>query len=216
MERRTIARPVEIRAEGDTKARTISGYGAVYYVAGDKGTEYQLWSDVFERIAPGAFDRSAREDDIRALFNHDPNLLLGRTKSGTLEVFTDAVGFGYRFAENPADPDSVKVAEKVARGDADGSSFSFAVITADWTEETVDGQRIWIRTLKDVRTFDVGPVTFPAYEGTTSGARSIVAPDGLDQVRQSLQAFLLQGYSERDAVEVAWRDIELRRARAAR
>jgi len=215
MERRTIARPVEIRAvEG--KARTISGYGAVYYREGDKGTEYQLWSDVVERIAPGAFERSAKEDDIRALFNHDPNYLLGRTKSKTLEVFSDETGFGYSFAENPSDPDSVRVAEKVARGDADGSSFSFITLAADWAEETVDGQRIWIRTLRDMTTFDVGPVTFPAYSGTTSGARSIAAPEGLDEVRRSLEAFLKQGYSERDAVEVAWRDVELRHARATR
>lgn len=213
MERRTIARPVEIRAEGDGKARTIQGYAAVYHRDGDKGTEYQLWSDVFERIAPGAFERSVREDDIRALFNHDPNLLLGRTKSKTLQVASDGTGLAYSFLENPADPDSVRVAEKVARGDADGSSFSFKALTADWTEETVDGQRIWIRTLRDVVTYDVGPVTFPAYSGTSSGARSIASPDGLDEVRRSLEAFLKQGYSERDAVEVAWRDVELRHRR---
>lgn len=211
---RSIARPCELRAD-EGKARTIFGYAAVYYDAAKAGTEYMLWSDIKERIMPGAFDRAIREDDVRALWNHDPNVLLARTKSKTLTLGVDSTGLLYEFAENTKDIDSVRVAEKIARGDADGSSFAFEVLSADWTEEKqADGKTIWIRSLKELRLFDVSPVTFPAYTAATVGLRCAAGTADEALVRSSLQAWLRQGYSERDAVEVAWRDVELRRQRS--
>ena len=95
MERRftqSVTAAVEKRADG---RRAIVGHAAVYYRADDPGTEYQLFPDLKERIMPGAFDRAAREDDVRALFNHQPDNLLGRTTAKTLALTIDEKGLRY-------------------------------------------------------------------------------------------------------------------------
>src|ERR1700728_2523684 len=79
------------RSDGTSE---ICGYGAVFY-DGTPDTEYPMWPGAVERIMPGAFDRALREDDVRGLFNHDPNLLLGRTASGTMRLRVDDVGLWY-------------------------------------------------------------------------------------------------------------------------
>src|SRR5438034_9249362 len=65
----------ELRVSQDGK---IAGYAAVF--------NEQYDSDFFiETIKPGAFSRALREaQDIRCLYNHNANSLLGRTKAGTL------------------------------------------------------------------------------------------------------------------------------------
>lgn len=151
------------RADG---APAIIGYGAVYY-DGTEASQYALWDQCVERILPGAFDRAVKEDDCRALFNHDPNLVLGRTKSKTLRLDPDSKGLRYEI-DPPDTTAGNDVRTSLARGDIDGSSFSFLVTDQEWrTEDGVD-----IREIRGVQLFDVGPVTFPAYEGTTAGVRS--------------------------------------------
>ena len=87
MERRFIAKNTaklrfESRNEGESPR--FVGYGAVFYREGEAGTEYGLGGSIKERIQPGAFDRAlAESDDVRGLFNHDPDNLLGRTANGT-------------------------------------------------------------------------------------------------------------------------------------
>ena len=84
---------VETREDGTT---TISGYAAVYHRSEDAGTQYQLMDSYYERIKPGAFDRAlAEKQDVRALFNHDANHVLGRTTSGTCRLSCDSVGLRY-------------------------------------------------------------------------------------------------------------------------
>lgn len=159
------------RDGGDTtgNATRITGYGAVFFDPKDAGSEYWLWSDVVERIMPGAFDRALREDDVRCFFNHDPNLILGRTESDTLKLSIDAKGL--RYDVTPADTDVAKhVLAAIERGDVDGSSFMFEVGAATWVEsQDADGGTIWTRQITEVAPlYEVGPVVFPAYEGTSS------------------------------------------------
>ena len=164
-ERRDIGGEIRMEtAEGKT---TISGLGAAYYRADDPGTEYQLWDGAVDRIMPGAFDRAIQEgDDVRGLFNHDANLVLGRTKSGTMRLRTD--GDGLRYEIDLADTSIARdVATHLERGDVTGSSFGFNVTAEEWRKE--DG--IQIREIHGVRLFDVSPVTYPAYEGTSSAVR---------------------------------------------
>ena len=164
-ERRDIGGEIRMEtAEGKT---TISGLGAAYYRADDPGTEYQLWDGAVERIMPGAFDRAIQEgDDVRGLFNHDPNLVLGRTKSGTMRLRTD--GDGLRYEIDLADTSIARdVATHLERGGVTGSSFGFNVTSEEWRKE--DG--VQIREIHGVRLFDVSPVTYPAYEGTSSAVR---------------------------------------------
>ncbi len=147
----------------------IAGHAAVFFNVADPGTEYQLFTDCVERIRPGAFDAAISRDDVRGLFNHDSNLILGRNTAGTLRLSVDARGLRYEI-----DPPDTTVAadliESLSRGDVTGSSFSF-VPTRTTVEEVMrsDGSWRYVRWIDEVELYDVGPVTFPAYKSATSG-----------------------------------------------
>lgn len=169
MERRNLARGgvrLEERAEG---GKRIVGLASVSY-DGTPDTEYELLPGLRERIMPGAFDRALKEkDDVRALFNHDSNLVLGRTKSGTLKLTATREGLAYEI--EPADTTAYRdTVAHLERGDVDGSSFAFLVTREQWLYDK--DRRTDIRQVQEVQLFDVGPVTYPAYEATTSGLRS--------------------------------------------
>jgi len=158
---------VETREGG---GRILTGYGAVFYRADDPGTEYQLWRDLVERIAPGAFDRVLSEkQDARGLYNHDVNFLLGRVGAGTMRLSVDQRGLRYEI-DLPDTSQANDLAVSVARGDIDGSSFGFIVKKESYqiNKET----EMDVRTIEDVDLFDVGPVVFPAYTATSAGVRS--------------------------------------------
>lgn len=111
-----------------------------------------------EIIAPGAFD-DVLENDVRALINHDGNLILARTTSGTLKLSTDEKGLKYEF-DMPQTSYGKDLAISMKRGDVTQSSFAFTVENDNW--ETKDGMDV--RTITKVkRLFDVSPVTYPAY-----------------------------------------------------
>jgi len=111
-----------------------------------------------EIIAPGAFD-DVLGDDVRALINHDGNLILARTTSGTLQLSTDEMGLRYEFTI-PETSYGKDLAVSMERGDITQSSFAFTVSDDSW--ETIDGEDV--RTITKVaRLFDVSPVTYPAY-----------------------------------------------------
>ena len=156
---------VETRADGQ---RVLVGYAAVFYRAGDPGTEYELYDGCVERIMPGAFDRAIREDDVRALFNHEEECILGRTKSGTCRLSVDDKGLKFE-VDVPNTTIGRDVVEVVSRGDISGCSFAFIPERVVWTEET----SMSVRQIESVKLLDVGPVTYPAYEATEVMARSV-------------------------------------------
>lgn len=175
MERRNLVQQragVRIEAREDGQ-QVVVGYASVFYNAADPGTEYELWPAygtwprVVERILPGAFD-GRLADDVRGLFNHDPNWLLGRNKAGTMKLAVDEIGLRYEIT--PADTQAARdVLEHIRRGDLTGSSFSFSVGEQRWTE----GADLEVREIVKVDgLYDVGPVTFPAYTATSTGVRS--------------------------------------------
>lgn len=164
-----LPKPVNRRAANG--AMTIEGYGAVYY-DGTPGSEYALATDYVERILPGAFDDAIRDDDVVGLYNHNADHILGRTSSGTMGLSTDSKGLRYEIDVNPDTAIGHEVAGHIRRGDLSGSSFAFRVLDENFrTEGGID-----IREIVRVQLFDVGPVTFPAYEGTTTGTRGGYAP----------------------------------------
>lgn len=172
---------VEKREDGK---EVITGYAAVFYREGDAGTEYELWKDTYERIMPGAFN-DIETDDVRSLFNHDPNIVLGRKSAGTLRLSID--GRGLRYEIDPPDTQLVRdqVLGPIKRGEVTGSSFMFMPSEAAWANGKKDGRDIKVRELRKLRTMEVGPVVFPAYEGATSGMRS----DDLAEARSSYEAW---------------------------
>lgn len=123
-----------------------------------------------ERIAPGAFAKTIQSADVRALFNHDVNLVLGRNKAGTLRLAEDTAGLAYEI--DPPDTQFARdLAVSMKRGDVNQSSFGFYTLADKWAK--LDGE--WIRTLLEVDLFDVSPVTYPAYPQTDAGVRALEA-----------------------------------------
>jgi len=190
---------LEERADGPPR---IVGYASVFF-DGSPDTQYELWEGAVERIMPGAFARAIEEDDSRALFNHEPDNLLGRTSADTLSLSEDKRGLRYEIIP----PDTTigrDVTEMVRRGDLQGSSFAFTTTDEEWRKE--DG--VMIRELRGVKLYDVGPVTYPAYEGTTTGLRAA----GSDEARASFEAWQKKQAALQD--ELRARDVRIAELRA--
>ncbi len=167
IEKRTYT--CEIRAgNSDSGSPTITGYGAIF------NTRSENLGGFREIIAPGAFD-SVLGDDVRGLFNHDPNFVLGRSTSGTLTLSVDEKGLKYDI--NAPDTQTIRdlVIDPMKRGDITQSSFAFRV-ARDGDEWEQDEEGLIIRTITKIsRLFDVSPVTYPAYEDAVSATRSLDA-----------------------------------------
>ena len=113
------------------------------------------------------------DNDVRALFNHDPNHILGRTKSGTLRIGIDETGLTYEL--NPPDTTIGRdLVVMIGRGDITQSSFGFRIAKdGDRWDEDEEGRLI--RTITRVaELFDVSPVTYPAYPDASIGMRSLM------------------------------------------
>ena len=165
IERRILCK--EVRAEaGEDGKPMIRGYAAVFN---------QLSEDLGgfrEQLSVGAFSDAMANSDVRALVNHDPNLVLGRNKAGTLTMREDAAGLYVEIT--PPDTQAARdLLTSMQRGDINQMSFAFTVNKEDqqWTR---DGTGPWLRTIKKVsRLYDVSVVTYPAYQQTTAAARAL-------------------------------------------
>lgn len=167
IEVRSLPLAPELRVAREAgKAPKIIGYAAVHEKLSENLGGFR------EKIARGAFDKALEKSDVRALINHDANLLMGRQSAGTLRLSTDDDGLQMEI--EPPDTEMARhYLRAIERGDMTGSSFSFTVDDDgdDWDEDE-DGRVI--RTVRSIRDlFDVGPVTFPAYLDTTVASRSL-------------------------------------------
>ena len=136
----------------------------------------------YEFIERGAFNEELiSNSDVRALINHDPNLILARNTSGTLNLTADERGLKYEF-EMPETSYGKDLAISMKRGDITQSSFAYTVAEDDWSTDA-DGNNI--RTIKKIdRLYDVSPVTYPAYNMAESDL--VVAKRGLKEYQESL------------------------------
>lgn len=178
IERRFTLGSVELRAPAaDGQKPKVRGYAAMFGKRSENlgSPDYQ----VFEIIEAGAFD-DVLGDDVRCLFNHNPDKVLARSKAGkgTLTIGVDATGLWYEF-EPPATGCGTDLQESMKRGDVDQSSFAFTVTKdgQNWSEERKgDGPVVAVRTIKKVaRLYDVSPVTYPAYPDTSAVMRDLEA-----------------------------------------
>lgn len=156
----------EIRAEQRGDVTHIVGYGSVFDVLSEP-----MWG-FREIIRQGAFDE-VLADDVRGLFNHDVNFVLGRTAAATMTLSVDARGLHYDIIapETPTIRDLVLA--PMQRGDISQSSFAFRVAPGgdNWYE---DDDGVIIREINKVgRLYDVSPVTYPAYQAADSSVRSL-------------------------------------------
>ena len=154
---------VELRAKkGDDGKRTLVGHAAVF----DR-MSVPMWG-FREMVAKGAFAKTIKNDDIRALWNHDGSEVLGRNKnSKSLRLSEDTVGLAIEI-DLPNTQRANDAFELISRGDVSQMSFAFKTISDRWHIQ--DEQEI--RTLVEVRLFDVSPVTFPAYPDTDISVRA--------------------------------------------
>ena len=156
---RSLETNLQTRSEESEKV--IEGHFVVF------NSETELFPGAYEEIAPEAFDKTL-SNDIRALINHDTNLVLGRNKAGTLELKVDSRGLWGSIKINENDTDAMNLYERVKRGDVDQCSFGFNIIRED-TEFRDDGTVKWI--IREVDLHEVSVVTVPAYESTGVQAR---------------------------------------------
>jgi len=159
-ERRVIECELRIEERAD-KPPVLVGYAAVF---GKRSVDLGGFT---EEVAPGAFAKSIRTDDVVALVDHDPSMILGRTSAKTLTLSED--GDGLRMEIDLPDTSIGRdIAVSVKRGDVKGASFGFRTIADDW--KMLDGKSH--RTLIEAKLRDVSPVTFPAYPDTSIAMRS--------------------------------------------
>ena len=167
----------ELRIADGDGGSVIEGHAAVF----------ASWSETLGGIFPfkeivrkGAFNESIGKDDIRALFNHDPNYVLGRNRAGTLELVEDDIGL--RVKITPPDTSWAKdILTSIRRGDITQMSIGFIVEDDKWS--TKDGMDV--REIRKVQLFDVSPVTFPAYTATDVGVRAMQEYDGYKAEQRS-------------------------------
>lgn len=156
---RAVASEFQTRADGDELR--IEGYFAVF------NSNYQIWADATESVAPGAFTDTLGED-VRALIDHETMYVLGRNKAGTLELREDSHGLWGSILLNPNDQDAMNLYARVQRGDVNQCSFGFDILEEE-TEFHDDGSVHW--TIKKVKLYEVSVCTFPAYSETSVSAR---------------------------------------------
>jgi len=151
-----------IRAAGDGPTK-INGHAAKFDVLSEDLGGFR------ERIAPGAFAQTIKSGDVRALFNHDSNIVLGRNKAGTLRLSEDSAGLSFEIDAPQTQLVRDMVLAPIERGDVSQCSFGFYTQQDKWAKR--DGE--WERTLLEVELFDVSPVTYPAYPSTDVAVRSL-------------------------------------------
>ncbi len=153
------------RAEAAASNGMVTGTGIVF------DSDSLDLGDFVERIDRGATRKIlASKPDVVVGFNHDPSQVLGRTSSKTARIWADAKGVHYS-ATPPETDYAANVRTLIERGDVSGSSFIFIPSEERWSERE-DGSLLC--TVTEIASlFEMGPVTFPAYQATDTYARLI-------------------------------------------
>ena len=168
MEKRVYNIETRVEKREDGK-EVVIGHASVY------DSRSENLGGFYEYIAKGAFtEELINKSDVRALINHDPNLVLARNTSGTLKLDADNKGLRYEF-ELPETSYGKDLAINMKNGNITQSSFAFTVKEDEWDTDD-DGNDI--RTIKAIdRLYDISAVTYPAYSAAESDL--IVAQRGL-------------------------------------
>ena len=164
MEQR-ILQMKDMKTREENGKRYLEGYFAVF------GEPYQVWDGWVETIERGAFARYlASGEDVKVLWNHDSNIVLGSTGNSTAALREDETGLFGSVEINEADQEAVNGYARVSRGDVTGCSFGFDIARQEewWDEDGVYHTKI---TEVDPL-YEVSPCTFPAYKATSISARN--------------------------------------------
>lgn len=183
----------------DLEVRTANADGSIPFVghAAVFNRKANIGGFFTESFDPGAFAKTIGEADIRMLINHDANLVLARTRAGTLRLSEDRKGL---LTEADMAPTSygMDLAVSMQRGDVTQMSHMFRAIKETWDESG----KIPHRTVQEAALFDVSAVTFPAYEATDAALRSAMVALthalGIDEMPESERAALLMQMNDGD------------------
>jgi uncharacterized protein len=168
-----------------------------------------------ERFLPGAFTRSlaSGKSDVRFLFNHNQDFVLGRQANGTLTLFDTPEGLNFRCKLNPNSQQHRDLHSSVKRGDISECSFAFSpdAYGEDWdtaADEERGGQWFKRRTVRSAQLFDCSVVTTPAYG---NGATKVVARSSSVRIILPAEKSLDQRFFEATGREVRYIRPTLRR-----
>lgn len=161
-QKRDLIMEIKKREDNGTGDLFLEGYFAIF------NSDYELWQGASESIAPGAFTDSI-SGDVRALYNHDTNLVLGRTGANTLELREDSHGLYGKIKINRDDTDAMNAYTRIMRGDVTQCSFGFDIESEEFRDNG-DGTCHWTITRVNPL-YEISPCVFPAYKETTVSAR---------------------------------------------
>lgn len=193
---RSLDMKLEVRA-ADNDQMVLEGHAAVF----DKPADLYWFS---ETIARGAFLKSIEEDDIRALLNHDSNLVLGRNMSGTLALDEDDVGL-HVVIYLPDTQIGRDTHKSVQRGDITQMSFMFDAVRVEWEKKEDDKE---YRKVLEAKLYDVSVVTFPAYEQTDINARGYRSTEKVYNDRQDAVECPTEGRTNGSSLQNSNKDDE--------
>lgn len=160
---------------------------------------YEVVPGWIEEVAPGAFSRTLREGhDVKVLWNHNTDIVLGSTQNRTASLTEDEIGLHGPVEINEEDQDAKNGYARVSRGDVRGCSFGFEI---RGVEERWGDDGTYYTRLTDVDLYEVSPCTFPAYSQTSIQAR---ACEELEAARQKLK-------TAKEEKNKIWRDAMRRR-----
>lgn len=172
MERRVIQTKDAFQTREENGRRYIEGYFSVF------NQPYEVFPGWIEEIAPGAFSRTLRENkDVKVLWNHNSDIVLGSTINRTAALREDDVGLFGSNEINEEDQEAKNGYARIARGDVRGCSFGFDI---RGVEERWDDEGNYRTRITDVDLYEVSPCTFPAYAQTSISAR---AKEELEEAR---------------------------------
>lgn len=153
----------------------LEGYFAVY------DDVYNIGEGATESIARGAFTESIG-GDVRALYNHNDDVILGRTTSGTLVLEDRERGLWGRIKVNRNDTEAMNVYERILRGDISGCSFGFNIESEEST--VTDNGDVHFTITKVNPLYEISPCVFPAYTSTSVQARS---QESIEEIRMKFE-----------------------------
>lgn len=204
-ERRVVAlNGVSVRKANEDGSIPFKGHAAVFGSRTWIGPK--RWG-FFEEVDKGAFAKTLGEADVRFLINHNPDLVLARNTASTLRLEEDDTGLATD-ADMAPTTYGQDLAISLERGDVSQMSFAFEVVKEEWTE-LEDGNQL--RTLKELKLYDVSAVTYPAYEDTDAGVRA-AALDVLAgrSINDDLRARVVEAFSHEEDVRSILEEIASR------
>ena len=173
--------PDELRLLDTPSGKELSWFPAVF------NSLSQDLGGFRETLKPSVFNRTLNNGaDVRALFNHDPNFVIGRNTAGTLDLKTTHKGL--RATASPPDTGWWNDLEvSIKRGDINAGSFAFRSVKDEWNW-TPDEDGLVRREIQEAQLFDVSIVTYPAYPETSgsAGLRSFLSAAGIEPERLTL------------------------------